>query len=90
MSAYGWWLSTNKPPSENGTRAESVIIRDVEDDNGIVNTYRQKGIIDGTIKLQSHYAQEEIQHRAGFWGYLMLIAFQVSQPRSRLCVLLSN
>lgn len=76
MSAYGWWLSANKPPSENGTRAESVI-RDVEEDNGIANTYRQKGI-NGTIKLQSHYAQEEIQHRAGFWGYLMLIAFQVS------------
>lgn len=65
VSGYGWWLSSNKPVSANGTR------RDLEE-----NTYRQNGN-NRTIKLQSHYAQEEIQLRAGFWGYLMQIAFQV-------------
>ncbi|KAL6219635.1 hypothetical protein ACLB2K_007394 [Fragaria x ananassa] len=64
VSGYGWWLSSNKPVSANGTR------RDLEE-----NTYRQNGN-NRTIKLQSHYAQEEIQLRAGFWGYLMQIAFQ--------------
>ena len=71
MSGYGWWLSANKPPSENGAR------RDLEENDASVNTYRQSGS-SGTIKLQSLYAQEEIQLRAGFWGYLMQIAFQVS------------
>ncbi|KAL8170393.1 hypothetical protein V2J09_022197 [Rumex salicifolius] len=30
----------------------------------------------GAIKLQSHYYQEEVLKRAGFWGYLMQISYQ--------------
>ncbi|KAM5558444.1 hypothetical protein ABKV19_020243 [Rosa sericea] len=69
VSGYGWWLSSNKPFSANGTR------RDLDENNASVNTYMKNGN-SRTIKLQSHYAQEEIQLRAGFWGYLMQIAFQ--------------
>ena len=31
----------------------------------------------GLIKLQSHSVEEEFQLRAGFWGYLMQITYQV-------------
>ncbi|XP_062143808.1 uncharacterized protein LOC133851407 isoform X3 [Alnus glutinosa] len=74
VSAYGCWLSSQKPSSGNG-RAE-FLRRDLEESrttNSI--TYREKEI-EGTIKLQSHYAEEQIQKRAGFWGYLMQTAFQ--------------
>ncbi|KAM1114653.1 hypothetical protein ACFX13_048185 [Malus domestica] len=74
VSGYGCWLSLNKPPTENGTRSEALR-RDVEENNGTVNTHRRNGI-KSTIKLQSQYAQEEIQKRTGYWGYLMQIAFQ--------------
>ncbi|RXH68363.1 hypothetical protein DVH24_030696 [Malus domestica] len=74
VSGYGCWLSLNKPPTGNGTRTEALR-REVEENNGTANTYRQKGN-NGTIKLQSQYALEEIQKRTGFWGYLMQIAFQ--------------
>ncbi|KAL5561071.1 hypothetical protein UlMin_030818 [Ulmus minor] len=66
VSSYGCWLSSNKAPSQNRERS------DLEEstDNG-----RETGAKVG-IKLQSHYAQEEIQQRTGFWGYLMQTAFQ--------------
>ncbi|KAF3436590.1 hypothetical protein FNV43_RR23682 [Rhamnella rubrinervis] len=64
VSAYGCWLSSNKSPPENGARTE-FLRRDFEE-------------VKGTIRLQSHHAQEAIQERAGFWGYFMLIAFQTS------------
>ncbi|KAG7971140.1 hypothetical protein I3843_07G120800 [Carya illinoinensis] len=39
------------------------------------NIYREREI-KATIKLQSHYTEEEIQQRAGCWGYLMQTAYQ--------------
>lgn len=86
VSAYGCWLSSQKPSSENGARAE-FLRRDLEESrttNSI--TYREKEI-KGAIKLQSHYAEEQIQNRAGFWGYLMQTAFQVSPSISQLSTL---
>ncbi|GMY17127.1 Protein rolling protein [Fagus crenata] len=75
VSAYGCWLSSLKPRSDNGARAE-FLRRDLEESNTTNSiSYREKEI-KGTIKLQSHYAEEEIRQRAGCWGYLMQIAFQ--------------
>ncbi|CAK9152849.1 unnamed protein product [Ilex paraguariensis] len=76
VSAYGCFLYySNKLPSDNGERGEFVK-RDVEES---ISTYtvtsKAKGSM-GTIKLQSHYDQEAIQERAGFWGYLMQILYQ--------------
>ncbi|XP_041022132.1 uncharacterized protein LOC121263350 isoform X2 [Juglans microcarpa x Juglans regia] len=75
VSGYGCWLSSQTPLSENGTRDE-FLRRDFEE-SGTTNSisYREK-VIEGTIKLQSHYAEEEFQRRAGFWGYLMQVAYQ--------------
>ncbi|XP_024932912.1 uncharacterized protein LOC107426214 isoform X2 [Ziziphus jujuba] len=75
VSAYGCWLSANKPPYENVERTESSR-RDLEESgNAATNTYREKEI-NGSIKLRSYHAQEDIQQKAGFWGYLMQVAFQ--------------
>ncbi|XP_030948087.1 uncharacterized protein LOC115972080 [Quercus lobata] len=75
VSAYGCWISTQKPRSDNGARAE-FLRRDLEE-NRTTNsiTYRERET-KGTIKLQSHYTEEEIRKRAGFWGYLMQTAYQ--------------
>ncbi|XP_068302617.1 uncharacterized protein [Pyrus communis] len=74
VSGYGCWLSLNKPPTGNVTRTEALRSEE-EENNGTVNTYGQNAN-NGTIKLQSQYALEEIQKRTGYWGYLMQIAFQ--------------
>ncbi|KAF5455455.1 hypothetical protein F2P56_025028 [Juglans regia] len=75
LSAYGCWLSSQTPPSENGASAE-FLRRDLEESRTTnFNTYREREI-KGTIKPQSHYTEEEIQQRAGFWGYLMQTAYQ--------------
>ncbi|KAK9202032.1 hypothetical protein WN944_017241 [Citrus x changshan-huyou] len=75
ISAYGCWVYTKGHPSANGVRYE-ILKRDMEE-NIITNgmTYREKET-KGNIKLQSHYVEEEIQQRAGFWGYLMQTVYQ--------------
>nr|KJB49744.1 hypothetical protein B456_008G136300 [Gossypium raimondii] len=75
ISAYGCWVCFTTPLPENSLRDEFVKT-DVEEGR-IANsvTYQAKNVW-CKIKLQSHYAQEEFQRRAGFWGYLMQIIYQ--------------
>lgn len=77
MSAYGCWMTSMQPLPESG--ATSVLLqRDVEE-NGTSTSITYKGKdITGTIKLQSHYTEDAIRQRAGFWGYLMQTIYQVS------------
>ncbi|XVF80743.1 hypothetical protein PTKIN_Ptkin15bG0099500 [Pterospermum kingtungense] len=75
ISAYGCWVCSTTPLPGNEERDE-FLKREVEEGriaNSVV--YREKDV-GGKIKLQSHYSQEEIQHRAGFWGYLMQTVYQ--------------
>uniref|UniRef100_A0A5B6Z2N5 Uncharacterized protein n=2 Tax=Davidia involucrata TaxID=16924 RepID=A0A5B6Z2N5_DAVIN len=72
VSAHGCMLyySTKPPSSDNGER-------DVEQSistNAV--TFTPKEIRASSIKLQSHYDQEAVLQRAGFWGYLMQTAYQ--------------
>lgn len=70
MSAYGCWVYSMKPPSENG------VTEDLEESRSSTAVIFRAKEIRGTIKLQSHYDQEAIQRRAGLLGYLMQIAYQ--------------
>ena len=81
VSAYGCWQFFSKPPVDNGGRAE--FLRREEEERMSTNsiTYKEKEI-KGSIKLQSRYAEEEFQHRAGFWGYLMQTTYQVGQSQT--------
>ncbi|XP_043723842.1 uncharacterized protein LOC122670888 [Telopea speciosissima] len=76
ISAYGWWTCFKKPEYEEGDHLQK---RDLEENNksatSISLTTNQ---IRGTIKLQSHWEQEETLQRAGFWGYLMQTIYQTS------------
>ncbi|KAJ6955787.1 hypothetical protein NC652_007025 [Populus alba x Populus x berolinensis] len=78
MSAYGCWVSLKQPAvSEHGEN--SVFLkRDVEEDGTTTSTTYKEKKSGGTIKLRSHCAEEAIRERAGFWGYLMQIIYQVS------------
>ncbi|RVW41572.1 hypothetical protein CK203_068159 [Vitis vinifera] len=71
MSAYGCWVYSMKPPSENG------VTEDLEESRSSTAVIFRAKEIRGTIKLQSHYDQEAIQRRAGLLGYLMQIAYQL-------------
>ncbi|KAJ0112628.1 hypothetical protein Patl1_00813 [Pistacia atlantica] len=78
VSAYGCWVYRKESPSANGVNGvrEEFLRRDVEESITTNSfTYGEKEIR-GNIKLQSHYAEEVIQHRAGFWGYLMQTIYQ--------------
>ncbi|KAK9266702.1 hypothetical protein L1049_007355 [Liquidambar formosana] len=75
ISAHGCWVCSHKPPPENGERTE-FLERDLEGTGSTAAvTFRAKEFR-GAIKLQSHCDQEEIQQRAGFWGYLMQTIYQ--------------
>ncbi|XP_021676181.2 uncharacterized protein LOC110661743 [Hevea brasiliensis] len=75
ISGYGCWLVSKQLPSENEETA-GFLRTDVEDNETTNSTTLRKKEIKGTIKLQSHYAEEAIRLRAGFWGYLMQTIFQ--------------
>jgi len=68
-----------KQPAVSEHGENSVFLkRDVEEDGTATSiTYKEKKS-GGTIKLRSHCAEEAIRERAGFWGYLMQIIYQVS------------
>ncbi|KAJ1412525.1 hypothetical protein SESBI_20251 [Sesbania bispinosa] len=70
-SAYGCWQFFNKPTVANGACAE-FLKSDVEETLSTnLMAYREKGT-KGSIKLQSRYAEEQFQQRAGFWGLKVL------------------
>ncbi|GMI85846.1 hypothetical protein like AT2G47115 [Hibiscus trionum] len=64
FSAYGCWVCLNTSLPENG-ESDEFLKRDVEENCAT-----------DEIELQSRFAQEEFQQRAGFWGYLMQIIYQ--------------
>ncbi|KAK8509760.1 hypothetical protein V6N12_001836 [Hibiscus sabdariffa] len=75
ISVYGCWVCLSTPIPENGGRDQSLKIEVEEGRIAISATYHEKNVW-GKIKLQSQYAQEEFQKRAGFWGYLMQTIYQ--------------
>ncbi|KAK8718196.1 hypothetical protein V6N13_045439 [Hibiscus sabdariffa] len=75
ISVYGCWVCLSTPIPENGGRDQSLKTEVEEGRIAISATYREKNVW-GKIKLQSQYAQEEFQKRAGFWGYLMQTIYQ--------------
>lgn len=78
VSANGCMVCYWKKPPFASVQREEFLRRDVEESQSICTnamTFRAKEM-SGTIKLQSHYDQEAIEQRAGFWGYLMQIAYQ--------------
>ena len=78
VSAYGCRQFLKKPPIDNGERAEFVR-RDLEQSISRNSLAHKEKETRGSIKLQSRYAEEEFQQRAGFWGYLMQTTYQVRQ-----------
>lgn len=76
LSAYGCWVYAGKPTSMDRS-VDECLRRGLEDTAYTsINTYRDKAF--KNIKLRSQYTEEDILQRAGFWGYLMQIAYQVS------------
>ncbi|KAJ4727882.1 Protein rolling protein [Melia azedarach] len=75
ISAYGCWVYSKEHPLANGVKDEFLKRDEEEIITANTVTYREKES-KGSIKLQSHYAEEEIQKRAGFWGYLMQTIYQ--------------
>ncbi|KAI9082660.1 hypothetical protein K1719_035529 [Acacia pycnantha] len=74
VSAYGCWHSLK--PSKQGAEAD-YLRRDLEERmSSNTATYKEKETR-GSIKLQGLYAEEGFQQRAGFWGYLMQIIYQI-------------
>ena len=68
-----------KQPAVSEHGENSVFLkRDVEEDGTATSTTYKEKKSGGTIKLRSHCAEEAIRERAGFWGYLMQIIYQVS------------
>ncbi|KAK8654415.1 hypothetical protein V6N13_128383 [Hibiscus sabdariffa] len=75
ISAYGCWVCLSTPLPENAASAEFLKVEMGECRIANSATCHVKNVW-GKIKLQSHYAQEEFQRRAGFWGYLMQTIYQ--------------
>ena len=78
ISAYGCIVYYSKElPISNGKSAEFGKIDEEESvSSSTVNVMSYCKGDKQDIKLQSHYDQEYIQQRAGFWGYLMQTAYQ--------------
>lgn len=75
VSAYGCWKYSKETPSENGTRDEALR-RDAEEGRVASTLSFGEKNVRAKIKPQSHYAEEAILHRAGFWGYLLQTVYQ--------------
>ena len=79
ISAYGCWLSSKNPAASENAKNSVPLKRDVEDIGTAATsiTYMEDEST-SAVSLQSHSAEEAILERAGFWGYLMQIIYQVS------------
>jgi len=78
ISAYGCFVSLKKPAASGKGENPVFLEGDVEETGTATSiTYKEKESR-STVRLQSHRAEEAIQERAGFWGYLMQIIYQVS------------
>lgn len=73
VSIHGCWVYA-KLPNEN-EEGNGFSKEDLEECMSKSITFREKKM-KGAIKLQSCVVQEEIQRRAGVWGYLMQTAYQ--------------
>lgn len=71
ISVHGCWVYSNLP-IEN--EEESAL-----EESWCTSISLRTNRIRAAIKLQSCLVQEEIERRAGFWGYLMQTIYQVSQ-----------
>ncbi|XP_021905850.1 uncharacterized protein LOC110820627 isoform X1 [Carica papaya] len=68
ISAYGCWVWSKKD-TDHGEN-EDLLRGDVE--QVLTNSYGVK-----EVKRDTKYAQDELRQRAGFWGYLMQITYQI-------------
>ncbi|KAK9265687.1 hypothetical protein L1049_012576 [Liquidambar formosana] len=75
ISAHGCWTGSDQPSPENGERAD-ILRSDLEESGSTAAVAFRAKDFRGTIKLQSHYVEEEIRKRAGFWGYVMQTLYQ--------------
>ncbi|KAK4775540.1 hypothetical protein SAY87_023501 [Trapa incisa] len=76
LSAYGCWVYAAKPTSGNMS-VDEFLRRDLENTTYTsIDTYRGQNF--QITKPRSQYTEEDILQRAGFWGYLMQIAYQTS------------
>lgn len=83
VSAYGCWLCS-KGSSENEIRTEFSTM-DLEE-NRSSGTYAFRGkVIKDSIEFGSYHAQDDIQQKAGFWGYLMQVSYQVGPTTLSQC-----
>ncbi|XP_077218230.1 protein rolling protein isoform X2 [Tasmannia lanceolata] len=72
ISAHGCWMYS-KYPFENAETGE-LLNTDLDESTTTITYNTNK--ISSTIKLQSHHEKEEIERRAGFWGYMMQTVYQ--------------
>lgn len=66
----------SRQPSTGNGLTDQLLGRDLEDNR--ISDYRVKVVETRVSKLRSRYTEEEILQRAGFWGYVMQIVYQVS------------
>ncbi|KAI4341629.1 hypothetical protein MLD38_026328 [Melastoma candidum] len=80
MSAYGCWVYSRQTYSSENRATDPLLRNDLEDNRySIVSSNYEVGIMEATGKrARSRYTEEDILQRAGFWGYLMQIAYQTS------------
>eukprot|EP00262_Sarcandra_glabra_P013427 TRINITY_DN3715_c0_g1_i2.p1 TRINITY_DN3715_c0_g1~~TRINITY_DN3715_c0_g1_i2.p1 ORF type:complete len:342 (-),score=12.44 TRINITY_DN3715_c0_g1_i2:264-1289(-) len=76
VSAHGCWAYSTQYLNKNEER-DGFLEGDLEDSKSTTISFRTNKIR-RTIKLQSLQEQEDVERRAGFWGYLMQIAYQTS------------
>lgn len=71
ISAHGCWIYAKR--ARENDEVEAFLRRDVAEDIPVTLTGSNRNR--ETCKLQSYYDHEK---KAGFWGYLMQITYQVS------------
>ncbi|CAO2818204.1 unnamed protein product [Amaranthus hypochondriacus] len=79
VSAHGCWLYHTHIITHSRNIDESPGKGDLEDNSAnITRLIRKKDSDRRSVKFQRQYYQEQNFQKAGFWGYLMQISFQIS------------